>query len=150
MAKQADQVEEFKNDNVDVSVARLPGCLVKFEITVHPKATEAAYKQATKAVKKEVSIPGFRKGKASDALVQQHYAPHVDREFRDVVVQTAYHEAVTLSKTYPINEKSIKQPQLKSCSKEDGARVVIEMETLPVVQRSILRSSKFLKLPLKK
>jgi trigger factor len=122
---------EFKNENVEVAVYLLPGCLVKFEINVSPKAAEAAYFQAIKIVKKEISLPGFRKGKAPDSLVIQNYGTYVDREFRDCVIQTGFREALKESKIYPFNEKSVKRPQVKSCSREAGAIFTIEFESEP-------------------
>ena len=133
MTDQATQKEEFKNENMTVAVSRKPGCHVKFDVEVTPLGIQAAHSQAVRNVKKEISIPGFRKGKAPDNLVQQHYKSHIDQEFRDCVLQTSFNEAMKLTKIYPLNENSVKKPQLKSCSKEDGAKLSIEFESEPQV-----------------
>lgn len=124
---------EYKNDNIQVTVSRLPGSKVKLQITVSPIAAKAAYKKAIKNVNKEVTLPGFRKGKAPDNFVVQNYKKHVDSEFSDVLLNTAFQEALDLTKIYPFGKKSIQQPQVKNLSPETGASITIEYETEPEI-----------------
>ncbi len=125
--------QEFKNDNLSIQTSREPGCRVKFDINVSPLAAEAAYRKAIKNIKKEVSLPGFRKGKAPDAIILQNYDKHIDSEWRDLIVKTAFQEALDLTKIYPLNENSVKRPNLKSASREEGCELTIEMEVMPEI-----------------
>jgi len=125
--------QEFQNDNITVLLTREPGCRAKLEITVTPQATQAAYQKALKTVNKEVSLPGFRKGKAPDQIVIQKYAKFIDQEWHDLLVKTAFTEALDLTETQPLNQQSVKRPHVASCSKEEGSKIVIELETLPEI-----------------
>ena len=59
----------FENNNFKISVQEEPGCLVKLNVFVSPEQTNKNYKLAVKKINKEVSVPGFRKGKAPDSTV---------------------------------------------------------------------------------
>jgi trigger factor len=123
----------FQNDHLTVEVTRHPNCLVKFEIQVAPKATEAAYLKACKMINKEVVIPGFRKGRAPDQIIQEKYSSHIQKEFVDVVLQTGFNEAVSLSKTFPLKEGRIDRPKVADCDRHKGAKFSIQFECRPEV-----------------
>lgn len=130
---QNQKTREFSSDHVKVIADQKPGCRVKLDIQVTPLGTAAAYKKAIKSVNKEVSLPGFRKGKAPDSMVIKNYSKYVDQEWQEVLVQTAFKEALELVKLYPLNEKSIQRPQIKKASQTDGAQIIIEYESNPEV-----------------
>src|ERR1700733_3030989 len=125
--------QEYSSDHVRVVAERKPGCRVKLDIQVTPLGAAAAYKKAIKSVNKEVSLPGFRKGKAPDNMVIKNFGKYVDQEWQEVLVQTAFKEALGLVKLYPLNEKSIQRPQIKKASQTDGAQIIIEYESNPEV-----------------
>ena len=130
---QYQQTQEYSSDHLRVIADQKPGCRVKLDIQVTPLGTEAAYKKAIKSVNKEVSLPGFRKGKAPENMVVKNYGKYVDQEWQEVLVQTAFKEALELVKLYPLNEKSIQRPQIKKASQSDGAHIIIEYEFNPEV-----------------
>jgi trigger factor len=125
--------QELKNDNITVQIENKPGCQVHFDIAVAPKASKEAHKKAIKSVNKEVSLPGFRKGKAPDAMIVKHYGNYVNDEWKQNIVQTAFSEAVKLANIYPLNDHSVKKPNLKNASLEEDSHVVIEFESHPSI-----------------
>jgi len=127
------QQNEYKNDNLHVKASREPGSRVKLQIDVSPLASQAAYKKAIKNVNKEVTMPGFRKGKAPDNYIVQNYKSHVDQEWKDVLVNIAFQEAIDLVKIYPFGKNSVQRPTIKEASPENGASIVIEYEAEPEV-----------------
>lgn len=127
------EVQTFENEQVKVQLEKHPGCQVVMHIEVVPLAAEAAYDKAIKAVNREVSLPGFRKGKAPAQMILQRYASHVDQEWREILVQTAFKEGVTISQTYPLTQEKIKKPELKQVSKEKGALITFAFESSPAI-----------------
>lgn len=125
--------QEFSNENLSIVLTREPGCRVKLDVTITPDAAEAAYRKAVKVVNKEVSLPGFRKGKAPENLIMQNYAKPIDQEWRELMVQTTFREALTLTNVYPFNDKSVDRPQLKQCSRQEGGHIIFTMETFPEI-----------------
>lgn len=124
--------EEFKNDHLSVQLTREPGSKIKLQIHASPEGVNAAYLKAVKTVNKEVSLPGFRKGKAPDNLVIQNYGKYVDQEWNDLVVKTSFKEAIDLVKVYPFDQDSIKA-RLNKITRDAGAELTIEFEAAPDV-----------------
>lgn len=127
------QGNEYKNDNLHVLISREPGSKIKLQITVSPTATQAAYKKALKNINKEITLPGFRKGKAPDNYVLQKYQKQVEQEWRDILINTAFSEAIDLIKIYPIGKNSVEAPQMKEASVDNGANLTIVYETEPEI-----------------
>ncbi len=127
------QEQTLENENVRIKYTKSPGCKVHLEVSVLPLAIQAAYEKAFKAVKKEVSLPGFRKGKVPDEVVTKNYASHVEREWKDLCLRTAFIEAISLAKLQPLSKNSIKRSFLKSCSKESGAEAIFDYECEPQI-----------------
>lgn len=125
--------QTFQNDNINVIAEHKPGCKVSFTIKVTPAATKASREQAIKNLNKEVNIPGFRKGKAPRDLIEKNYGKFIDKEWKEVLLDTTFSEVLKLTKMIPYNQNSVKSVNVKSHSLEDGAEIHIEMETFPQV-----------------
>lgn len=125
------QQTEFRNEALQVSVETLPGSRVTFNMVVTPVAAEAAYRKAIKNISKEVSVPGFRKGKAPEKLITDQYAQYIDKEWRDLLLQTAFNDAIKLTGIQPLNSSSVEKPRMTKCSREEGAEIAISFERQP-------------------
>lgn len=125
-------VSEFKNENLIIKVEKLPGSNIKLDVSVSPQATQAAYAKALKNINKEIVLPGFRKGKAPNNLVIDKFKPQVEEEWRNVLLNTAFHEALELIKIFPLSQDTIK-PQIKTISQETGSEFVISYEARPEI-----------------
>src|SRR3954467_12935482 len=127
------ETDTLSNENVSVTLTRSPNCSVKMEIAISPEAAEAAYGRAFKNVKKEVSIPGFRKGKAPDTFIRNKYASAIEQEWKDIVLETGFNEALELTATYPMKNGMIKRPVIHEISREKGVKFGIEFEIKPTI-----------------
>lgn len=125
--------QEFKNENLSLTLTQQPGCRIRLEVILTPLATQAAYKKAVKMVSKEVSIPGFRKGKAPEETIIKTYGKHVEREWKDLLLNTAFKESIELSEVYPFSKDSISKASIKNVSLQDGATIIYEYESQPTV-----------------
>lgn len=127
------QQTQFQNDNIKLNLKRQPGCRVHLTVDVSPTAVQASRHQALKTINKEVSLPGFRKGKAPEALILQNYSTHIDREWKDVLLNTTLNEALALAKVSPFTRNSIFSASVQSISLEKGATLIYELEEAPHV-----------------
>lgn len=137
---------EFKNDHMHVSVQRLPGSQVRLDITVLPEATEASYKQAVKSVNKEISLPGFRKGKAPDEVVIKKYEGPIHQEWRDIIVRTGFNDALKLVNLQPFSNDSVRCLEFKDHPRDQPAKFVIQFEAGPLVPHINVKDIKLPKL----
>lgn len=128
VSEQDQNQETFSNDNVTICVSKKPCCEVSLDVKVSSNATESCYQKAVKNVRKEVNIPGFRKGKVPESMIFDKYAKAIQDEFLDVVLETAFNESISLTHLEPIKQ-SIKRPIIHKCNKEEGAHFTFQYET---------------------
>ncbi len=127
------QEQTLQNDQIRAVITQKLGCSVQAEVDVFPLAVQAAHEKAFKSVKKEVSLPGFRKGKAPDAIVLKQYKSTIEREWRSLILRTAFHDFLELAKVRPLSENSVRKAELKKCSLEEGATCLFHYESEPTV-----------------
>ncbi len=129
----SETTKNFKNENLDVNVTSEPHCVVRFEVTVSAPATKASYAQALKNVSKEISLPGFRKGKAPTTLLKEKYKHAIDEEFRDVLLNVAFKESTTLAKIHPYTNKSVGDLKFDQLVEGQPCVIKFKFETYPNV-----------------
>lgn len=125
--------KEYNSEHLKVKKSESPHCCVQLKLTVLPQATQAAYAKAIKNIGKEVSVRGFRKGKVPEIMLLQRFKKHIDEEFRSIVVNTAVHDAFKLTDCFPYNEKAVKKINVESCSRLEGAELLVEYESYPKI-----------------
>lgn len=123
----------FQNDSLEVILKKEPGCKISLDVTVSPKATQASYQKAIALIRKEVSVPGFRKGKAPEAMILQNYKKHVENEWKDLLLNTSLDESIKLVKIMPFNRNSIKAASITSVSQQEGSKLSFEYEAAPEI-----------------
>lgn len=124
---------QVSNESIQVEFEHRPGCQVMMLVKVNPEATNASRKKAIKAINKEVSIPGFRKGKAPEAIIVKNYGKHLKQEWHEVLLNTAFDESTRLLKVYPFTKSSVKKAKVEECSSDDGAKLHFEFESYPEI-----------------
>ncbi|MBS4169239.1 trigger factor [Parachlamydia sp. AcF125] len=124
---------EVSNEHVKISLRKEDGCLVKLDVHVTPQATQAAYQEAIKVIAKEVSMPGFRKGKVPQAMILQNFNSHVEKEWRDILLNRALREFMEMTRIYPFTKESVQKALVKNAPLEAGADLVIEFESAPAI-----------------
>ncbi|MBS0622199.1 MAG: trigger factor [Verrucomicrobia bacterium] len=138
-------MEKFENKRVAVEVTAKPDCLVELHVHVTPAACQEAQKEAIKAISQRVSLPGFRKGKAPEAMIKKNYSASIDEEWRNIVINIALREGINLTSIYPWNRDKISPPTVKNFSLEDGCefRFAFEREPqIPEVKREEISLTK--------
>ncbi len=123
--------KELENEQIKVVVKQEPRCQVSFDISVSPEHVATAYQKAVKSVRKHVNIPGFRKGRAPDRMVIDHYAPHVEREFRETLLEESFGSAMKLAEIYPLNRNSVRAPDVRNLKKGEAAEFSFRFECEP-------------------
>jgi trigger factor len=79
---------------VNVTVENLAPCkkLVRFEVDA--KAVDEAFGTVTKDFMKHAKMPGFRPGKAPEAMVTKQYAKDIEEEVKRKLIGDAYRQGV--------------------------------------------------------
>jgi trigger factor len=128
------EVKNFENENISVNVTVRPGCHVKFECTAKAPFVKQAYQEGLNRVRKEVSIPGFRKGKAPDSILVKNYNKAVDGEWKDALLNAAFNQSIVLSSRSPLKAatRSIKSSIKSVTDTSTDAHLEFEFESVPV------------------
>jgi len=128
-----EEKKEFSDDTLKVVMTRKPHCHVVLDVDITPQSVKAAWTKAVKNVNKAVSLPGFRKGRAPEAMVLKNYQAEVEEEWRRVIIKTAFVQCMELTNVFPLSEESVFRSELENCSKESGASLTFEYECEPEV-----------------
>ncbi|MFI5334753.1 MAG: trigger factor [Chlamydiales bacterium] len=121
---------ELSNDAVRVVVHHKPKCRVELEVEAAAVLVQAARRKAVKTVAKEVSLPGFRKGKAPEELVLRKYPQDVDKIWQEAIAEDAFREAIKLAKI-PLLHKDTKITFKMISHSQEGAKLTLTFETEP-------------------
>ena len=93
---------------ITVSSENLEKSRVKLTVDVPLEEVERAYKRAVRRVSDKVNIPGFRRGRAPQALVERHAGVEsVFREALDRLVPEAYAEALKQTEVQPVGNPEL-------------------------------------------
>ena len=104
----------------------------ELEITVDAEKFQNAIKEAYKKNAKNISIPGFRKGKAPYAFVEKYYGAEVFFEDAlNLIYAEVVDEAITESGLKVINDKM--DFDMVSISKEEGDDFKVTLTTYPEI-----------------
>lgn len=125
--------EEFKAKEFTFTVEHQPKCRVLFHVHASPQFAKEAYKKAIKNVSKEVSLPGFRKGKAPEALIIKKHSKAIDEEWKQQLANSAFPEAEQIAKIPVIKKEAKINFDIKKYSLEEGAELTFSFETTPTV-----------------
>jgi trigger factor len=107
---------------MQVTTEQIDPCKLALTISVEPEKVEAAKEKAFRQFAQNVQIPGFRKGKVPTQMARSYVDPNrVKQRAAEMLVETAYPEAVTESKVEPFA-----QPELEMVEMEDEGPFVFK------------------------
>ncbi len=148
MEQIAVEPQTLSDDNVRVSVHRKPACIIEFDVEASKKLVTEAYKIAIKRIAKEVTLPGFRKGKAPDELILKNYGSQVDKEWQQAIADLGFRASEKLAKIPLLHREAKVSFKMKSHS-HSGALFTLNFETepsIPTVNPKLMQL-KFVKRP---
>lgn len=127
--------QHFENEFLIIDLTDEPGCILKMEVKATPKTVAEAHRKALQSVRKEVTLPGFRKGKVPEQLLYTHFAKAIDQEWRDNTLNLAFQKALELTGKNPIRASADKiQSKLKSFKgHNEPAEAFFQFESHPSV-----------------
>lgn len=122
----------FENEQLSFTIEHAPDCEVIFRATLTSSFIKMHRKEAVQKTAKEVNIPGFRKGSASEQLIM-HNAPAAFRKnLEQVLASQAYQACQKLHFVPPFEQSPKITFHCDSLSDESGV-FTIRFETLPQI-----------------
>ena len=124
--------EVLSDENIRFTIHYKPGCTIEYDVEVLEKLVKEAYKGAVKIVSKEVSLPGFRKGRVPDAMIIKNFKKEIDKAWQQEIATLSFQACQRLSKYRPLQADTKVQFNMKSHS-ESGALLTLGFETTPKI-----------------
>ena len=123
---------------ITVASEKLEKSRVKLTVEVPVEEVETAYKRAVRRVSDKVDIPGFRRGRAPQAMVERHAGVEsVFREALDRLVPQAFAEAVTQTEIQPVGSPELEMLQV---DRDQPVSFAATVPVKPVVDAGDYRS----------
>ncbi len=132
MEQSIEPVQELSNNLVQFSIHKKPACYIEFEVHATPALIASAKTKAIKIIAKEVTLPGFRKGKAPDALIVKNFSKDLDAKWKDAIADLSFQECEKLAKIPLLSRETRVTYDMKSHSNE-GAVLSLRFETEPTI-----------------
>lgn len=128
----ATETQTLQNENVRFTLHQKPACVVEFNVEALEPLVSSAHKKAVKAIAREVTLPGFRKGKAPEALILKNFPREVDKEWQQAIADISFQECEKLAKV-PILHRDAKITYKMKSHSSSGALLILSVETEPKV-----------------
>ncbi len=138
----ASSSQQDQNDGVSVSIHKKEECRVELEVKAPKECVLKARKQAIKSVSKEISLPGFRKGKAPEDLVIKKYPSAFEEEWKKAIADISFAAAQKAAAIPAMNPQTSIRYNIKNYSLESGAELTFTYETEPDIPSIDLSSFK--------
>jgi trigger factor len=125
---------EFADDHLKIKVHLKPYCRVELEVEADPTIVKEAHGEAVKLVSKEVTLPGFRKGKAPSSLVEKKYQAPIEEECRKTLANLTFRKGCELTKIAALGGTEAKANyNVMKCSTTEGGHLTLSFEMEPTV-----------------
>lgn len=128
-----DKPQEFKTDQVSFTMERKPECMVEYKVKVSPEIVKKARAEAIRSISKEVSLPGFRKGRAPDHLIAKNYPKPLEERWQKAIADAAFRACQSEAHVPLLSNDSQINFNIDKHSVEEGAEMTYTFETEPVV-----------------
>ncbi len=130
----------IKTDEMEIQAVEKENCKVELEIVPLEPLKQKAKKQAIKDVSKEVSLPGFRKGKVPENMIVNKFGEQVKQQLQKVLANMCFSGAMKELK-YPLANPNATIVYNTKDSEKDKLVFTFSFETEPKVPSTDL--SKF-------
>ncbi len=128
-----EEKQQFESDKISFTVEKQKGCIVKYKVKTDPKIAQETHKQAIRSIAKEVSLPGFRKGKAPDHLIAKNYPKPLKERWQKALADKVFQECQKLAKIPLLHQEAQINFHVDSLSTSEGAELNYAFETEPFV-----------------
>lgn len=132
MTSLANSQDQFQSDDVRVVIRRKSNCCVELDVFASLSLAVKARKAAIKLVGKEISVPGFRPGKAPEEMIVKKHPGAIDKEQANQLANLAYAEAQKLAKVPLLNNNASISFDVKERT-DTETHLVFSFETEPSV-----------------
>ncbi|MBF0215598.1 MAG: trigger factor [Candidatus Omnitrophica bacterium] len=112
-------------------IKKLEGTARELEIRLSPEKVKEAYSEIMVEIKRDSALPGFRKGKAPDDIIEKKFKEDALAELKKRLVPEAYQEALLEHKMSPVSFPEIWDVEI---DKEGNLNFKVKVDLHPEVK----------------
>lgn len=116
--------------DIQITATKNEGVERRLQVAVPPERVAAARSKAVSRVAKQVRVPGFRPGKAPDAMIRKKYAEAIDQEAVEALLREAFETVLAKE-----DLKLVTQPHAHDVKfgEDDGLSFELHCEVRPEI-----------------
>lgn len=92
---------------MDVVVNKLEGCKRSVEITLPAEQANGVYKEMLEDFRRNLRLPGFRRGKVPESLIEKRFSKELQQEVISKLVPKAVDEAIQKEQLRPVERPTL-------------------------------------------
>jgi trigger factor len=121
---------------LQVSVEEPSSFARRLSVTVPADRVRRVRQRVTQQLVRNARIPGFRKGKLPEGMVQKQFGPAIDQQTVEEVIQQTYREALEQSGVTPIAQGSVEDVHYHGEGGELHYHVQVEVQPTVTIART--------------
>lgn len=132
MDQTTSEPRQLINEHVRFTIHNKPSCVVEFDVEALKPLLQTTHKKAIKKVGKNVTLSGFRKGKAPEHLIEKNYSKEIKKQWEQEIANAAFQECQKIAKIPMLHKEAKVSYNMKSQS-PSGALLLLSFETEPTL-----------------
>ncbi len=98
---------------MNVAVEEFGSCQKKLTIQIPVEEVNKYYQEVVQDIRKNVTLPGFRKGKASLSTIKRRFQKQIHDEVKEKLLETSFRDALVEQEIAPVGTPSIDVKSIK-------------------------------------
>ena len=118
---------------MNVAIEELSPCQKKLKIQLSAEEVNKEYQTVVQDLRKNVAIPGFRKGKASISTIKRRFAKEIKSDVKEKLLERSLKDALTQQNISPVGKPSL---DVKNVTVVENQPVEydVEVEFIPSIE----------------
>jgi trigger factor len=118
---------------MNVAIEELNSCQKKLTIQLSTEEVNKEYQAVIRDLRKNVTIPGFRKGKASISTIRRRFSGEIKNEVKEKLLEQSLKDALVQHKISPVGTPSLDVKNLK-IDENQPVEYHVEVEVIPTFE----------------
>lgn len=118
---------------MNVEVEALNACQKKLTIQLSAEEVDKEYQSVLHELRKDVTLPGFRKGKASISTIRRRFSREIKKQVKENLLENSLKDALVQEKISPISTPALDIKKI-SFPEHQATDYEVEVEFIPSVE----------------
>lgn len=118
---------------MNVAIEELGACQKKLTIQIAQEDVKKEFETVIRDIRKNVVLPGFRKGKASISTIKRKFRKDIATQVKETLIETSLKDALTDNDISPVGTPKIDYKSI-AVVENQPVEYVVEIEAFPAIE----------------